>query len=51
METEDGVLIQWLQLYEFNDDLAFSVLKALTQHFVTPDFWEDAVLLLEGRPD
>jgi spermidine synthase len=31
--TEDGVLIQWLQLYEFNDDLALSVLKALSRHF------------------
>jgi predicted membrane-bound spermidine synthase len=31
--TEDGVLIQWLQLYEFNDDLALSVLKGLTRHF------------------
>ncbi len=31
--TEDGVLIQWLQLYEFNDELAFSVLKGLTRHF------------------
>jgi predicted membrane-bound spermidine synthase len=31
--TDDGVLVQWLQLYEFNDELAFSVLKALTRHF------------------
>jgi spermidine synthase len=31
--TDDGVLIQWLQLYEFNDDLAFSVLKGLTVNF------------------
>jgi predicted membrane-bound spermidine synthase len=31
--TEDGVLVQWLQLYEFNDDLATSVLKSLAAHF------------------
>jgi len=31
--TEDGVLVQWLQLYEFNDELALSVLKGLTRHF------------------
>ncbi|HZF31623.1 MAG TPA: spermidine synthase [Gammaproteobacteria bacterium] len=29
----DGVLVQWLQLYEFNDELAISVLKALSAHF------------------
>jgi predicted membrane-bound spermidine synthase len=31
--AEDGVLIQWLQLYEFNEDLVSSVLKGLRQHF------------------
>jgi hypothetical protein len=25
--------------------------QSRTQFFKTPDFWEDAVLLLEGRPD
>jgi spermidine synthase len=29
----DGLLVQWLQLYEFNDRLALSVLQALSQHF------------------
>ena len=29
----DGVFVQWLQLYEFTDQLAQSVLKALTQTF------------------
>jgi spermidine synthase len=29
----DGVFVQWLQLYEFNDQLAHSVLKALSQTF------------------
>ena len=31
--SEDGLLVQWLQLYEFNDTLAFSVLKGLSQNF------------------
>ncbi|HSC16907.1 MAG TPA: hypothetical protein VLI71_17390, partial [Gammaproteobacteria bacterium] len=29
----DGVFVQWLQLYEFNDQLAHSVLRALSQTF------------------
>jgi len=29
----DGVFVQWLQLYEFNDQLAQSVLKALSETF------------------
>lgn len=29
----DGVFVQWLQLYEFNNDLMLSVLKALSPHF------------------
>lgn len=31
--TDDGVLLQWLQLYELNDDLFLSVLAALDQVF------------------
>jgi spermidine synthase len=31
--TGDGVFVQWLQLYEFNDQLAHSVLRALAQTF------------------
>jgi hypothetical protein len=31
--SDDGVFVQWLQLYEFNDDLALSVLKALSANF------------------
>jgi predicted membrane-bound spermidine synthase len=31
--TDDGVFVQWLQLYEFNDQLAHSVLKALSRTF------------------
>ncbi len=31
--VEDGLFVQWLQLYEFEDRLIFSVLKALEPHF------------------
>ncbi len=34
--TEDGILVQWLHLYEFDLDLAFSVLKAISSQF--PDY-------------
>ena len=30
---DDGVFVQWLQLYEFNDQLAHSVLRALSRTF------------------
>lgn len=30
---KDGLLVQWLQLYEMNTTLVSSVLKALSQHF------------------
>jgi predicted membrane-bound spermidine synthase len=31
--SDDGVFIQWIHLYEFDDDLVFSVLKAMAPHF------------------
>jgi spermidine synthase len=31
--NEQGVLVQWLQLYEFNNDLVLSVLRALARNF------------------
>ncbi len=31
--SDDGLFVQWLQLYEFSDDLALSVLKALSANF------------------
>jgi spermidine synthase len=31
--NEQGILVQWLQLYEFNDDLVLSVLRALSRNF------------------
>lgn len=29
----DGILVQWIQYYEINDDIVYSILKALTPHF------------------
>jgi predicted membrane-bound spermidine synthase len=31
--TDDGLLIQWIHFYEFNDDLVISILKALDANF------------------
>jgi len=31
--TEDGIFVQWFQLYEFNNELAESILKAVTENF------------------
>lgn len=31
--VDDGVLVQWVQFYEFNDELLVSVLKAMAPHF------------------
>ena len=30
---DDGLFVQWIQLYEFNDELAESILKALSENF------------------
>ena len=30
---DDGLLVQWLQIYEFNDDLLASILNAITTQF------------------
>lgn len=30
---DDGVFVQWIQLYEFNDELVVSILKALSENF------------------
>jgi predicted membrane-bound spermidine synthase len=29
----DGIMAQWVQVYEFNDELFFSIMKALDPHF------------------
>jgi len=34
--TEDGLFVQWIQLYEVDNDIVLSVLKAISDHF--PDF-------------
>lgn len=31
--VEDGLFVQWIQLYEFTDSLVISVLKAMSPHF------------------
>lgn len=31
--ADDGLLVQWVQFYEFNDELVVSILKALAQHY------------------
>ncbi|TFG84029.1 MAG: spermidine synthase, partial [Chromatiales bacterium] len=31
--ADDGLLVQWIHYYEFNDDLVVSILKALGPHF------------------
>ncbi len=30
---DDGLFVQWIQLYEFSDELVVSILKALTENF------------------
>lgn len=30
---DDGLFVQWIQLYEFNDELAESILKAISENF------------------
>jgi hypothetical protein len=34
--ADDGLLVQWIHYYEFNDELMVSILKALEPHF--PDY-------------
>ena len=43
--VEDGLFVQWLQLYEFDDALVMSVLKALSPHF------SDYVIYSTGNDD
>ncbi|MFQ5609444.1 MAG: hypothetical protein ACE5F8_04155, partial [Woeseiaceae bacterium] len=31
--ADDGVFVQWIQMYEFTDELAISILKALSENF------------------
>jgi len=31
--SDDGIFVQWIQLYEFNDDLLLSILKTINESF------------------
>jgi predicted membrane-bound spermidine synthase len=43
--ADDGVFVQWLQLYEFTDELAYSVFRALDAEF------EDYVVYVHANDD
>jgi hypothetical protein len=58
--TDEGLFVQWIQSYEFNDELAVSILKALAQHFDDFDIYisssTDVILVAKktgelGEPD
>lgn len=36
---DDGVLVQWVQLYEISDEVALSILHSLSQVFPEMDLW------------
>jgi spermidine synthase len=50
--NEDGILVQWLQLYEFNDDLVLSVLRALSRNFSDYVIYntDDINILIVAKP-
>ena len=50
--AEDGLFVQWLQLYEFNDKLMLSVLKALDASFsdYAVYFTDDENVLIVSSP-
>lgn len=51
--TPDGVFVQWLQLYEFNDDLAVSVFKSLSENFADFAIYntDNTNILIVATPD
>ena len=51
--TPDGVFVQWLQLYEFNDDLAVSVFKSLSENFADFAIYntDNTNILIIATPD
>lgn len=51
--AEDGLLVQWLQLYEINQDLVMSVLQALASEFSDFALYasDDLNLLIVASPD
>lgn len=52
--TEDGVLVQWLQTYEINDDLLATMLAALLEEFPDAEAYlahnVDLVIVARARP-
>jgi predicted membrane-bound spermidine synthase len=50
--NEDGVLVQWLQLYEFDNGLVASVTKALAEHFRDYAIYhtDDTNILIVAKP-
>jgi len=52
--SADGVFVQWLQLYEINDELVGSVLSALTPHFADFQAWmandTDLLIMASQKP-
>jgi spermidine synthase len=50
--NEDGILVQWLQLYEFNNDLVLSVLRALSRNFSDYVIYntDDVNVLIVAKP-
>lgn len=51
--TADGVFVQWLQLYEFSNELMMSVFKALSENFSEFTIYstDDANLLILAKVD
>jgi spermidine synthase len=49
----DGIFVQWLQLYEFNDELAQSVLKALVSTFTDVAIYhtDNGNVLIVAKPN
>jgi predicted membrane-bound spermidine synthase len=48
---DDGVFVQWIQLYEFSDELAVSILKALSANFSDYEIYavDDGNILLIAK--
>lgn len=51
--SDDGIFVQWLQLYEFNDELVISVLRALSESFEDYAIYntDDTNVLIVAKPE
>jgi predicted membrane-bound spermidine synthase len=49
--ADDGIFVQWIQLYEFSDELATSILKALSENFSDFEIYavDDGNILLVAK--